>query len=708
MQMQDSALSSIMNNESCCSSFRAGLDGKNKIKKLSLKKKNLNDDSKVINELADTNPYLLYLNLSSNNLTEVPISILPLSSLITLDMRKNPLKDINQVIDTLANFKYLTDLKIDFSNSSQVQTTLNKIPYLLRINGKSTEDYITLIDINKEVLDKIDINNLSTKEFNDLFMAFENNLQNANQEELAKEIHEKFQNLINDEGTKINSSNNSNNNLPNYILANNIIKSEKNLISFFINLFFNHSEYLTMENSKKDISQKINDIINLLFDTLANIIDELKTKIDEVNKIQNKKIELLLDYLNENNTNNNFSVENTIKKGNNITDEIEKLQKKYIEEIDLYKIKIQKLQKENKLVSDLLIKKGIELSINNFNINNLVSSNNNKKSEGGAGALVGMTGARILTKKQMLDFIDEIYASKIEYDKVCADNHLKKESMEHYMYKFLNNKYGLKNIVVEWSSSVITAIKMYSSKDCDINLFGKILKNKIEEGQRLVILKLKSTIRELYDIYIKNKSRINKNQLIQRETDDFLLNEDEWKNILKSIYNEDEYNIINKYILNKISDKNEIQKKNYINNLMSKKKSEVTRNDLELANKKIFPKKINFKEFENILIEYQIIYREKYLSNLHKLFIYCDEENLGYLKENGFNKMLNSIPFIKNQGNEYMKKLLNKIDPHSYNSITFSDIVYLFSEEIITDENGLNMNILDKLGLEDSSNFNYD
>ena len=67
-----------------------------------------------------------------------------------------------------------------------------------------------------------------------------------------------------------------------------------------------------------------------------------------------------------------------------------------------------------------------------------------------------------------------------------------------------------------------------------------------------------------------------------------------------------------------------------------------------------------------------------------------------------------SIPFIKNQGNEYMKKLLNKIDPHSYNSITFSDIVYLFSEEIITDENGLNMNILDKLGLEDSSNFNYD
>ena len=100
----------------------------------------------------------------------------------------------------------------------------------------------------------------------------------------------------------------------------------------------------------------------------------------------------------------------------------------------------------------------------------------------------------------MHDFIDEIYDSKMEYDKVCSENHLKKESMEHYMYKFLNNKYGLKNLVIEWSSSIITGIKMYSSTDSDINLFSKILKNKIEEGQKLVVIKLKSTIKELYII----------------------------------------------------------------------------------------------------------------------------------------------------------------------------------------------------------------
>jgi hypothetical protein len=141
---------------------------------------------------------------------------------------------------------------------------------------------------------------------------------------------------------------------------------------------------------------------------------------------------------------------------------------------------------------------------------------------------------------------------------------------------------------------------------------------------------------------------------------------------------------------------------------MSKKKSEVTRDDLELASKIKYSKNISYKEFQNILIGYQIVYREKYLSNLHKLFINYDEESLGVLNENGFNKLLNSIGFIKKEGAQYMKKLLNKIDPHSYNNITFTDIVNLFSEEMLTDENGMTMNILDKLGLEDSSNLNLE
>ena len=711
--MQDSAYSSFNNNESDTSLIKQGKE-KSKIYKLILRKKKLTENSPEISNISKENSEnILLCNLCQNNLTTLPENLKSLQNLISLDLRKNNFKDINEIIEFVSQYKYLSDLKLDFSNSSQVQTLLNKIHNLLYINGKSTEEYITPIDINKNIVDEIAIEK-KLNEFNDLFVIFQNNFQNENKEELSKDLYERFQNLINEEANKINENNNGKN-LPNYCLANNIIKSEVNLIIFFINSFFEHSELLNLENAKKDISKKINDILNLLFGTLMKIIDELKIKIDSTNKIKNKTIELLLEYLNDNNIYNK----------NNINEEYDSLKKLYKKEKELFTLKIEKLQKENKLITDSLIKKGIDLSsslnnLNNSNISKKSINENNKNEIGIDATFLGLAGAKILSKKQMHDFIDEIYDSKMEYDKVCSENHLKKESMEHYMYKFLNNKYGLKNLVIEWSSSIITGIKMYSSTDSDINLFSKILKNKIEEGQKLVVIKLKSTIKDLYDMYIKNKSRLNpnkgKSKLNEKEienilnsfNENILLNEDEWKNIIKSIYNEDEYKILIKYIINKISDKNDIEKKNYIKNLMSKKKSQVTREDFDFANKKKLPLKICYKEFVNILIGYQITYREKYLSNLHKLFIKCDEECVGVLNENGFKKLLNSIDFIQKLGNEYSKKLLYKIDPHSYNNITFTEIVNLFSKEMVIDEEGLTMSILDKLGLEDPANLNLD
>ena len=718
--MQDSTYTSF-NNESETSTNKLSKD-KQKQYKLNLHKKNLKDTSQELTKLSELNSdNILLCNLSHNNLTVFPEKLNILKSIISLDIRKNAFKDINKVIENISSYKYLTDLKIDFSNSSQVQILLNKIPNLLFINGKSTEEYINPFDINKEFIDEIAIEK-KLNEFNDLFVIFQNNFQNENKEDLSKDLYERFQNLINDEANKINENNNGKN-LPNYCLANNIIKSEVNLISFFINSFFEHSELLNMENAKKDISKKINDILNLLFGSLIKIIEELHKKVEATNKLNNKKIELLIEYLNDNNIINKYDNN----KLNNINDGYHNLKKIYEKEKELYNLKIEKLQKENKQITDSLIKKGIDLSssLNNINLNNSNVSrktiNENNKNEIGIDAtFLGLAGAKILSKKQMYDFINELYESKMEYDKVCTENHLKKESMEHYMYKFLNNKYGLKNLVIEWSSSIITGIKMYSSSDSDINLFSKILKNKIEEGQKLVVMKLKTTIKELYDMYIKNKSRLNqnkgKNKLNEAEienilnsfNENILLNEDEWKNIIKSIYNEEEYKILIKYIINKITDKNDIEKKNYINNLMAKKKSEVTRDDFEAVNKKKFALKISYKEFVNILTGYQITYREKYLSNLHKLFIKCDEECVGILNENGFKKLLYSIDFIKNQGIEYMKKLLNKIDPHSYNNITFTEIVNLFSKEMVINEDGLTMNILDKLGLEDPANLNLE
>ena len=49
------------------------------------------------------------------------------------------------------------------------------------------------------------------------------------------------------------------------------------------------------------------------------------------------------------------------------------------------------------------------------------------------------------------------------------------------MFTFLNQRYGLKQLIVEWASSIVQAVKIYSPEDAQVHLFGKILKNSIEE-----------------------------------------------------------------------------------------------------------------------------------------------------------------------------------------------------------------------------------
>lgn len=67
------------------------------------------------------------------------------------------------------------------------------------------------------------------------------------------------------------------------------------------------------------------------------------------------------------------------------------------------------------------------------------------------------------------------------------------------MYTFLNQKFGLKNLIIEWATSIINGIKMYANEEPDICLFGKILRNEIEEDYRVIFKKLKGSI---YDLLI--------------------------------------------------------------------------------------------------------------------------------------------------------------------------------------------------------------
>ena len=54
------------------------------------------------------------------------------------------------------------------------------------------------------------------------------------------------------------------------------------------------------------------------------------------------------------------------------------------------------------------------------------------------------------------------------------------------MYTFLNQKYGLKNLIIEWATAIINGIRKYDNEDNDIAVFGKILRNESDEEFRFV------------------------------------------------------------------------------------------------------------------------------------------------------------------------------------------------------------------------------
>jgi hypothetical protein len=84
--------------------------------------------------------------------------------------------------------------------------------------------------------------------------------------------------------------------------------------------------------------------------------------------------------------------------------------------------------------------------------------------------------------------------------------------MEQYMYTYLNQKYGLKSLIVEWAASIINAVKTYLREDHEVTLFAKILKNECDEEFRLIQMHVKETLVKLVEVIYQDKFPLKSKQ----------------------------------------------------------------------------------------------------------------------------------------------------------------------------------------------------
>ena len=746
--------------------------------KINLSGKDLTTESSkiLLNNLYKKFPNITELDINNCNLEIFPKILLNFKKLISFDIRNNNFIDFESLSEDLSTYNNLTDLKIDLTDQNQVLMIFSQIPKLIFLNGKSTKEAVTIVDLEEKDIEDISLQK-EVESFNEIINKLndkeehmkENNNNNQNDSSVSLFSND-FQNKLYEEAEKI--KNNLNNNLPNYIYANYVLQSQFELKKMLSNKFLS---FLNEED--KNIGKLIFDSIFKTGERLVDLINKLFPKIEEKTD----------------------SLRNQLEEAWKIADETTDFEGKYKEakkekdimasNFEIIKIKMKKLEEENNAITQKLMqmpkeleKKNSENSIikndnesinfnkietqnknknshNNININNkdldkessknfLLKNNNNSnysltnnsnffncsnynKTNETRNEPYMNTKPKILTLKMAKEMMNEIYNSKIIFDRKCYESGKPRETLEQHMYTYLNQKYGLKNLIIEWASSIINAIKLYSSEDCEINLFGKILRNEQDEESRMILFKLQDNISELLEYYLKEKNPLKsqkeiKKMLLQKKNG--ILTEEEWKGIIYYLYTEEDANILENKIINFIQKQKEKNNKNnesipintvsevnqtyntgnnyLINGTSSgdfgKNNSTIylpTHGSKRMTRREMFnmfkfneDDSILYKNFINLVGDHQIRNREKYLKNFVKMFRRYDIDFDGVLNENEFINMIKEIPYCQNNVDDYIFRFLSTIDPFNNKKITFNECVSLFSMEIINNNDNNNNN----------------
>lgn len=135
--------------------------------------------------------------------------------------------------------------------------------------------------------------------------------------------------------------------------------------------------------------------------------------------------------------------------------------------------------------------------------------------------------------------------------------------MEQYMYTYLNQKYGLKTLIIEWAAAIINGLKTFIKEDHDVALFGKILKNECDEEFRFIQMHVKETLVSLLKVLLKDKNPFKSEAELQKmvekiqnaSMDDWM-----WKKIIEKMYDPKDFEILENRFLLLIDDKRQINR----------------------------------------------------------------------------------------------------------------------------------------------------
>ena len=538
-------------------------------------------------------------------------------------------------------------------------------------------------------------------------------------DENSHNIGEEFKEFLNRQTEIINNL--ISNNLSNYIYASNIIQIKIDIYNFLQNKIIMILTDLNKNNNHKNAKEN-SEKISLFFQILSKINNFIKEKELSLYKIIGILHSKVKGNFNES-SGQTLENENLIKENCHLKSELIEKNKqiKVLENMNnILNEKIEKAKLENdtltsklfgrtiKYNNDSTIKTEYEIELKNKNDKNNNYNNNTINSrinlpnmpKNGYNKQI-IISKKKLSREQLNEIIKNIYKSKLAFDQNCIELNKPLETMEQHMYQYLNNKFGLKNLTIEYASAIITGIKEFSKKDMNIKLFGMLLKNEIEENTLNIVEKIKQVLQETLEYFISQKHPYMRGEEINKICADIMggmVDEDVWNSFIDTLFVNDKEN--GKKVKEKIYEFIDRIMQKSLEKFGNKINFELTREEKDFYEEmKNYPKKIRYEDLINILIDYHIKVRKNYLKNMRDIFMNNDENKDGVLTKKEFIKYINDLKIFHEETiDDNIDYLLRKIPQCEKNNFfSFSEIVDLFDQEQILKENNEKCSILDFL-----------
>lgn len=574
---------------------------------INLSNKNIKDFNIIFNEIKEPEKYVS-MDISHNLLTKLPQNLSMFSNLIILNILDNKFNDYKQLSLSLSTLPKLQELTLDLATQEAVIMILTALPNLTKLNGEKTND----TTLQQSVMSKSAVtNNKNVNSNNDNNNNGNNGVvNNLNlEEEDSNDDNERRELSLNDET-----------NIFEYVC--------KNLNNDMFNKKFQNK--LRSEISK--INENL-DIPNYLYN--AHII---KSKLEIYNFIQDEITNVLL-----NEDSLNLSNIYTNKMNNNVILNIFKIIREKIKENQnqLFELAISFYDKKNN---------EINCSVTKDN-NNQISSKRNLLNENCLN--FNFFNKEMISKNELLSILNDIY--QYNYSKNKANN----KSISNSIDSFLLRKYGLKSIASFWKNKIMEGIEFYHETDSEVNIFKKIIENKIDDYYYFSYKELKRNCVSILIKLIKEKNKNIKNEEIEKILKDKINNNYlayfEWTKIINVLYGENNQEYINEVI-------------SYIEDMDNKNEKYQ-----EINNNKENDKNILFDDFVNEIFNIQVNLREKNKEIISKLFREKDVDNDGYLNKNEFFDFIKSFSKLLYVDESLINELLKS--KKNINFISFTDCV---------------------------------